>query len=743
MTEHTDGIPGMTPGQTAPGTEPVTGQEWPYYAASPKMVDNIDLDKEPPLEMDPMYAHLERLYDKKQPPEHTHTPPGPEDKLGTAPVPNEGTVRTVTRNGQKIPKKAAPATETDVEHATGHRLGEKLRFEDGRLWFGDGDAPGRTVYEVTDDGLRRATELDVSRLQPFYDTVMAETADPETETDMDRVYGMKLTPPPVSPDDANEPQPCLEDMIDDARSDILYGSGFACAASGPWKDCRRLLEYVDYDRDTGEVRFAAPFFGELAVAMGQPDAEAADEPAKEREDGTAKGYRVTETAIRKARSLTPTKLRRVAPDRFRFVQKAGDGTVMFAGPLPPPYDEGLTYETADDGSTRMSEDEFHRFEDAWEKYALTLPECRRRTEVAAGETTALVNDIALITDKLYRHALTPIQNDNAFIMPIGMADDLHIEDGASGKDEFTFSLEECDSEDIAKLDFALLATVYSIILNKLERKVEEARDPDEVLRILEDPDSEYVVKLFLPKFLEMIGSKPNDSEDHFKAARNKLESFKDVVGIHATKDRYGTHYRRFSVMGWNSYDDETNHIRFSSPYCNHIASLLLRKHLKTDKRGNLQMPPGGPPAMTVSHSYALNTVLASELNKPAVEIVCYVAYLVETAGRAGGTPRATARTIVKECPTLRHRMAKEKTESGKPRTTSDKNKDLKRAFEKAWQILADPKYSDLAKRHKDFQVPTKIPKMQELDNIVYQFSSKAGPPEIIKPSKTTRRKRGS
>lgn len=368
------------------------------------------------------------------------------------------------------------------------------------------------------------------------------------------------------------------------------------------------------------------------------------------------------------------------------------------------------------------------------RYADTLPDRARRTEAAAGETTALVGNIAIITDRLYRRALTPIRNGTAFIMPVGIADSLGIGGGLPDISELAFSLENCSPEDIGKLDFGLLTTVYSIILNQLNQKVKSAQCPGEVLRILDDPNFEYVVHLFLPTFLEKIGAKPDADENRFAIARDKLKSFKDVVGIHVTKSKWGMQYKRYEVMTWISDDTETNTVRFSSPYCNYIARLLLKKHLKTDKRGNLEMPPGGPPAMTVSHSYALRTIWASERNKLAVEIVVYVAYLIETTGRSGGIPHASARKIVEECPRLLNRIANAKS-------TSDKNKYLKRAFERAWKILGDPKYSDLAEKHEDLLVPTEIPKMQTLDKIVYQFSTRAGKPKAAKTANATNRKK--
>lgn len=119
--------------------------------------------------------------------------------------------------------------------------------------------------------------------------------------------------------------------------------------------------------------------------------------------------------------------------------------------------------------------------------------------------------------------------------------------------------------------------------------------------------------------------------------------------------------------------------------------------------------------MAPGHSFMLTSLLASERNKRAVEILSYVDYLIETAGTTG-TAHAKASTIVHECPELEYALS----------TCSTKNKNilLKRAFSKAWALMKDPKYSELCKRYKDLEIPTIVPTASTLETTTFTFPHK-------------------
>lgn len=599
------------------------------------------------------------------------------------------------------------------------QLNGGLRFESGRLYLGGRDAAGRPVYWASGCHAAPTGDLDVSRLQPFYEAALEEAAHMDGPPGAGHVYGVGLARL-LDMMETKEGELSLgkDEAIDYAVNAIDYGSGFVAPVSAPWKNCLRLLGHAGYDWEKDIVLFTAPLFSRLIAAGPKSGTKPADVPAGD--------IRIIEVEAENAKGITRTKLLRLGLlDQFQFIQESSEGGILFAVPMPPPYGDGLEYELSEDGGIRMTEEGFYRLQDAWQRYAGSLPVCGKRTKGGAGETTPIPDAIAIITDRKYRHALAPIQDSTAFIMPVSVADSLRIWNGMFDDGSFTFSLEDCDPEDVAKLDFTLLATVYSIILKKITDKVNEAGNPEMILRILEDTDFEYTVQLHIPEFLEKIGSKPDADKNRFSIAKEKLRSFDKVVGIHVTGEGRGTRYERYDVMRWVSDSNETNMVRFYSPYCNHIIRILIKKHLRRDKYGNIRMTPGGRPDISPFNSFAIQRILNAERNKLAAEIVRYVAYLVDSTGRSSGTPRAKARTVINECPELKQRIATAKS-------NSDRNKYLKRAFTRAWQILKEPKCSELLQKRQDFQVPTDIPTMKTLDSLVFRFSSKDMDPRALK-----------
>lgn len=347
------------------------------------------------------------------------------------------------------------------------------------------------------------------------------------------------------------------------------------------------------------------------------------------------------------------------------------------------------------------------------------PEEERRSpnEAQEGDTAKPVEKLALITDNDYRHALTPVQDKQAFMMPItpALADNLTFENGILSMSEFQLSLADYSPERLAALDFATLRTLYSVILKSIQEEIEKTGDPAQVMSILEHPFQRYTVSMYLPDFFRMIGAKPNTDDAHVLAAILKLQSFNNLIGIHTTYKGGRKYDNQYAVMQWDHYDKETNTITFGSPYLNHIAKQILRKNLVTDKDGKPKLTKSGRPRMKASHSYLLSTVLASERNKRAVEILCYIDYLIETAGTTG-VAHAKASTIIHECPELEYALEN-------CSITSDKNNLLRRAFSKAWELMRDPKYSQLCERYKDIQIPSAVPTASTLD-MVFEFPHK-------------------
>lgn len=199
MTEHTDGIFGMLPGQAAPGT----GQGLPYYMDGPKMDKDIDIDEEPPLEMDPMYAHLQDMYEEKRQPEHAGGPPVSEDRQDAmreertpavpAMVPEEGKERpprrTKARAGDVATVRDMLAIPTDENYQyaistlykdrahlqpLAEALASQITYRNGMLFYQDHALSDKDLEQHHNDDPMAMADVDLPMLyflysQIFYD----------------------------------------------------------------------------------------------------------------------------------------------------------------------------------------------------------------------------------------------------------------------------------------------------------------------------------------------------------------------------------------------------------------------------------------------------------------------------------------------------------------------------------------------------------------------------------------------
>ena len=352
-----------------------------------------------------------------------------------------------------------------------------------------------------------------------------------------------------------------------------------------------------------------------------------------------------------------------------------------------------------------------------------------RTRNKAGTTTPTVNSLAVITDPKYRHALTGVKDKTAYLLPVSRAfanafaaslaksmADPRIPNTTGGlnlsDDQFCFA--SSNPELIASFDFPMLGAIYSVILNTIQTQIENARDPDEIMRVLADTyDNPNVIEMRLTDFRTMIGATTHLNEKQSDEAVKKLQTFNQVIGIHIVHSGKKTYINSYAVMLWHKTDTQTGKISFSSPYLNLIARTTLKNSLKlidcTPSRP--RMTAAGRPVMRASHSHALSTSLTSERNQGAVEIVYYLTFLIESSGPKAW-PSATARTILNECPALKWNIEHTKT-------TGEQNRKLRRAFSRAWEIMQDPAYTSIHQTRDDLKAQTETPTMKNLDQLTF------------------------
>ena len=347
-----------------------------------------------------------------------------------------------------------------------------------------------------------------------------------------------------------------------------------------------------------------------------------------------------------------------------------------------------------------------------------------RTQKLAGRVNEIPNSMAILTDSELVHAMTSVQDIRAYTMPIGKELVERLKNNPDILSNGTWHATEKDyqKQELMNIDFPFLRVLYSIVLKSVFQSIEKAKDTNELTAILQRIDNDYSIRLYVPDFCRAIGLKGNLNEAQIQALLDKMYSFNGLIGITMVQGRGIP--SQHAVMRLDSYEAETNTIKFSSPYMAYIAKTVVMKNIQRDSKDRPQLTRSGKPKLLPSHSYALSTTLASERNKRAVEIVCVIDRLIEQAG-PHGTPHITVKNLIHECPEMEYAL-------DCCTNAANKNRILRNAFSGAWKILRNPKYVKLQDKYQGLQIPDVIPTMGKLD-LVLTFSHKG----TVKPQKAT------
>ena len=344
----------------------------------------------------------------------------------------------------------------------------------------------------------------------------------------------------------------------------------------------------------------------------------------------------------------------------------------------------------------------------------------------------LSSNTALITDKDYKHALTPYQNPHAYIQQLDEDFFQQLEfDPANG----TMNIESNVSESITlqnvktrsnlkELDLPLLRSLYTIIYCYADKI---------------DTDTVSISLPTLAKHLgiNIRGDKPND-------LFAKIKAFDNVIGILDN----GSFYRLLTFL---KYDKSMNSITFGSPYMNKILRTLQKDNTVTPKIGKQYINP--------HYSFLVHGSIASERNKPAIEIVNAIVALLHQRGvektpktnltatmlkktvkeafreEFNGIPEdknasneeSTATVmhkkisaIIEEIPVLTEALESpvidKITNLPKDKTARDKNQILERAFSRAYTLLRTK--TDAFKYFKNLQITEIIPTVTTIDQVI-------------------------
>lgn len=335
-----------------------------------------------------------------------------------------------------------------------------------------------------------------------------------------------------------------------------------------------------------------------------------------------------------------------------------------------------------------------------------------RTKNNAGDVMdKLPANIAIITNDQYKGGLGLNQTGGAYLYPLATSDGLRY-DGKTlffqGLPTSEATLKEINKDKevaIDNIDLPLLRMFYSIILM-------DFMDNSSKLGVVNETVSVYV-----PDLASLLGKGRNISKLDIKNIIDKTSSFQTIYGVIKDPQRPKGIGSAVPLLVWMGYDEKTNTIKFASPYMTQLIKRIYNVSIKKDAKGLPIIKKNGEALLDASHSYLIKSSIVKERNKRAVEIVIVVVTTIEQAGKY--TPHLKAKTIIERIPQLQESLDKAKT-------NSDKNKILKRAFTKAWELLGTQ--TELRTKYPTIELPDPnnpkyIPTMATID-MVFQFPHK-------------------
>ncbi len=244
------------------------------------------------------------------------------------------------------------------------------------------------------------------------------------------------------------------------------------------------------------------------------------------------------------------------------------------------------------------------------------------------------------------------------------------------------------------------------IIYRLRKKYDEVQRLDPIL-----PPR----KRSVPTLAEYIGLQSNLNKKDIARIIEKTQSYHNVIGVlHGTRNGKPVQ-SLYPVLNFEGYNDKTNTISFSSPYMNYVIKTVYNLSIRKTKDGKKKLKKNGDPLRLPSHSYLIDSSIAKERNKAAVENIVIIVTLIEQAG--DNIPRIKAKTIIERNVQLAERLRESKNQAQL----------LKRTFIKTWQLLSDN--TKLRDAYKEIELPSPddpafIPTPKTLEEMVFSFPHK-------------------
>jgi len=323
---------------------------------------------------------------------------------------------------------------------------------------------------------------------------------------------------------------------------------------------------------------------------------------------------------------------------------------------------------------------------------------KNRTEKKAGNVADIPKQLVTIVDPQFSNSTSLYQKGKAYLQPLTTgAQGLTYQNNTlffEGIPASVATLKDYFSDSVpADLDLSFLQLCFSIILTNFTETMEESNTVDQIISI------------YYPNVARVIGKSQNISRTDVEFFINKILSYQSIMGIIDKEIQ--------PVLIYAGEDRSRNIIYLSSPYLIKIIRTLFNVNVRRNKHGELMLNNDGTPKLKQAYSYLINSSIAKERNKKAVENVIIITTLIEQKGDR--ILHITAKEIIERNPQLKQGL------EGK--STAQINVVLKRAFQKTWELLDTQ--TKLKEQYEDICLPDpcdakNIPTKSTL-NMVFSF----------------------
>jgi len=335
--------------------------------------------------------------------------------------------------------------------------------------------------------------------------------------------------------------------------------------------------------------------------------------------------------------------------------------------------------------------------------------------------STLPSRLAIITAPLYQYGVSFYQHNNAWLQLLSNAEGLEYDkekglrfkgipmSNAELKNLFT-------KKGVEDINLPLLKFFYSIILKNFYDKLQIN---DDGTHKTAKPILQESITLYLPDLAAQLGKSRKLNKENIKEVIAHVSAFQNIVGILKVRRNGRIYENILPVLLFMGYYDETNTIKFSSPYLNQLIIEIFGTSIAKDKKGNTVFDKKGEIKLLPSHSYLIKPSIEKCRNKAAVESVTVIVQLIEQTGNPQKgqetiTAHITAKNILERNVQLYERY-------NAINDNAHKNRLLKTHFAKVYELLK--KETTLFETYHNLTLTEVIPTASTLD-MVLKFTHK-------------------